>query len=101
MDIVTMNLDNKATIRLSGRFDFNDHRVFKSTYVQILQQDKITTLEVDLGDVNYIDSSALGMLLLLREQALAAGKTVALVRPNKTVQQILEIANFGKLFNIL
>ncbi len=100
MDIVTMNLDNKATIRLSGRFDFNDHRVFKSTYVQLLQQDKITALEVDLGEVNYIDSSALGMLLLLREQAQAVGKTVALVRPNKTVQQILEIANFGKLFKI-
>ncbi len=100
MDIVTMNLDHKATIRLSGRFDFNDHRLFKSTYVQLLQQDKITALEVDLGEVNYIDSSALGMLLLLREQVQAAGKTVALVRPNKTVQQILEIANFGKLFKI-
>ncbi len=95
-----MNLDDKATIRLSGRFDFNDHRLFKSTYVQLLQQNKISALEVDLGEVNYIDSSALGMLLLLREQALAAGKSVALVRPNKTVQQILEIANFGKLFKI-
>ncbi len=100
MDIVTTSQDNKATIRLSGRFDFNDHRLFKSTYTQILQQDRISVLEVDLGEVIYIDSSALGMLLLLREHAQTAGKSVDLIRPNKTVQQILDIANFGKLFKI-
>ena len=36
-----------------------------------------------------------------RERVLAAGKTVVLSKPSKTVAQILDIANFSKLFTIL
>jgi HptB-dependent secretion and biofilm anti anti-sigma factor len=55
---------------------------------------------VDFGRVDYLDSSALGMLLLLREKAEAAGKKVSLANLSGTVKQVLEIANFGKLFTI-
>jgi len=51
--------------------------------------------------VEYLDSSALGMLLLVRERAEAVGKPVVLSHPNPTVAQILDIANFRKLFTIL
>jgi anti-anti-sigma factor len=47
-----------------------------------------------------MDSSALGMLLLMHERAQEAGKKVELSKANSTVKQILDIANFGKLFTI-
>jgi len=37
---------------------------------------------------------------LLRERSETEGKTIALVRPNSTLMQILDIANFKKLFTI-
>ena len=37
-------------------------------------------LEIDLAAVDYLDSSALGMLLMLREKAQAADKTVVAVQ---------------------
>ena len=40
------------------------------------------------------------MLLLLREKAEGAGKNVVLTGLQGTVKQVLEIANFGKLFSI-
>jgi anti-anti-sigma regulatory factor len=40
------------------------------------------------------------MLLLLREKAQAANKTVALRNCRGTVKQVLDIANFGRLFAI-
>lgn len=89
-----------ATIHMNGRFDFNAHRAFKEAYDPLLQQKGVSSIEINLSGVEYMDSSALGMLLLLRERSETEGKTVALVRPNNTLMQILDIANFKKLFTI-
>jgi len=90
-----------AVIKLSGRFDFNEHRGIKAAYEPLLQQAGVTTLEIDLEGIEYLDSSALGMMMLMRERAQAAGKKVLLSHPSETVAQILDIANFSKLFTIL
>lgn len=100
MNINTTTSGTVATIHMSGRFDFNAHRSFKEAYDTVLKQKSITSIEINLAGVDYLDSSALGMLLLLRERAEAEGKSVILVRPNATLLQILDIANFKKLFTI-
>jgi anti-anti-sigma factor len=101
MQIINTSMGDKVIIKLAGRFDFNDHRSIKAAYEPSLQQTEVKKLEIDMADIEYLDSSALGMLMLMRERVLAAGKTVVLSKPNKTVAQILDIANFGKLFTIL
>jgi anti-anti-sigma factor len=100
MEIKQSKKDNHAILSLGGRFDFNSHREFKSAYTTLLSDAAIKTLEVNLSGVDYLDSSALGMLLMLRERTDAAGKEVSLSKPNPTVVKILDIANFGKLFKI-
>jgi anti-anti-sigma factor len=100
MDITVTTSATAATIRMNGRFDFNAHRSFKEAYDPLLRQTGIGNLEIDLGGVEYLDSSALGMLLLVRERAEAEGKEVILCKPNASIRQILDIANFGKLFAI-
>ena len=92
--------DGKSVIRLEGRFDFNAHRTFREAYEPALGLPTITEFEIDFGQVDYLDSSALGMLLMLKEKAQAAAKTVALANCRGTVKQVLEIANFGKLFTM-
>jgi anti-anti-sigma factor len=89
-----------ATIRLQGRFDFNTHREFRDISDAAISGDGVHDVQVDLGLVDYLDSSALGMLLMLRDRARNAGKTVALVNCKGSVRQVLDIANFGKLFAI-
>lgn len=101
MQISTSMNSDRAVIKLAGRFDFNEHRVVKAAYEPLLQQDGLKTLEIDLKGIEYLDSSALGMLMLMRERAQSAGKTVLLSNPSETVAQILDIANFSKLFTVL
>ncbi len=100
MDIKSTTNGSVATLKMNGRFDFSAHKFFKAAYDQLLPQKDISLLEINLADVTYMDSSALGMLLLLHERAQAEGKKVELSRANSTVKQILDIANFGKLFTI-
>ncbi len=90
----------KATIKLSGRFDFNTHRDFRGAYEPLVADPAIRTVVVDFNDVDYLDSSALGMLLMLRDKLGGANKEIALAGVRGNVKQVLDIANFGKLFQI-
>ncbi len=100
MDIKQSKQGSHGIVSLGGRFDFNAHREFKEAYTALLAESAIQTLEVNLANVDYLDSSALGMLLMLRERAEASSKKISLTSPNPTVIKILDIANFNKLFTI-
>ena len=91
----------KGVVSLSGRFDFNRHREFRSACDPLLEDSQVQSVHVDLGQVDYMDSSALGMLLMLRDKAKSSGKTVCLANARGSVRQVLDIANFGKLFPIV
>jgi len=92
--------DDKAVLTLAGRFDFNTHREFREGYESLLEKSVVQILEVDMGGVDYLDSSALGMLLLLKDKAGARNIKLQITKTAGTVRQILEIANFDKLFSI-
>ena len=83
MDIKVSIADKVARMSLGGRFDFSAHKEFRDTTEQLLSRDEVSELDVDLAAVNYVDSSALGMLLMLRDKArnaqrAARNQTVAL-----------------------
>jgi anti-anti-sigma factor len=101
MQVNIVKNSGQADMRLSGRFDFNAHREFRGAYEPLIADAEVKTLSVDLAAVEYLDSSALGMLLMLRDKAGAANKALVLANVRGAVKQVLEIANFGKLFKIV
>ena len=100
MDAAVKAVGATAVIQLAGRFDFNSHREFRDAVEQALGDGKSGTVRVDLAQVSYLDSSALGMLLMLRDKAKGANRKVELAGAQGSVKQVLEIANFGKLFEL-
>ncbi|MDD2740832.1 MAG: STAS domain-containing protein [Rhodocyclaceae bacterium] len=90
----------KATLKLNGRFDFNTHRDFRAAYEPLLADASVKSIAVDFAGVDYLDSSALGMLLMLRDKMSGVSKDVSLIGVQGNVKQVLDIANFGKLFRI-
>ena len=93
-------LGHSARIAVFRRFDFEVHRDFKNAYMPLLDKPAVREIEIEMSKVNYMDSAALGMLLLLSERAHAANKPVALANATGTVSRVLEIANFSKIFNV-
>lgn len=85
-------------IIVNGRFNIELQKVFKQTYFDI--KDKNITFRVDLEFVDYMDSSALGMLNLLRQHAEGNGGKAILVKPKDLVLRILKLAHFDSLFQI-
>jgi len=94
-------LDDIATINLSGYFSFKDQEVFESKCELFLENSTTKKLIINFASVQYIDSSALGMLLLLRNQVELNKKTLCLANPSEVVRNIFEIACFNKIFTII
>ena len=100
MHISLRTEDRRAILRLTGRFEFSMHRDFREAVDTALQNRDVEAVVIDLAGVEYLDSSALGMLLMLRDRANAAKKSLSLANPRGMVKQALEIARFDKLFSI-
>ena len=89
-----------AVIRLTGRFDFNGHREFRACYEGALSDPAVRKVIVDMKAVDYLDSAALGMLLLLKQSAEKLSLPVALHNCTGLVREIIDVANFGVLFEM-
>jgi anti-anti-sigma factor len=100
MAIETRVTDKVARIIMSGRFDFQIHREFKDAYAKCLDNAAVQQIEIEMSKLDYLDSSALGMLMLLNERARSASKAVTLLNPSAVVSQVLDVANFNRLFTI-
>jgi len=90
--------DNELVINVAGRFDFSAHQDFRSAYEDL--EVKPQSYAVDMSQTTYLDSSALGMLLLLRDHAGGDSASIRIINCNDDVRKILVISNFGRLFTI-
>ncbi len=88
----------ELTILIQGRFDFSTHQQFRNAYEEAgIAPSRYV---VDLRGATYLDSSALGMLLLLRDHAGGDQADIRLINCSQDVRKILAISNFEQLFSI-
>lgn len=87
-----------VTIKITGRFDFGLHHEFRDAYRSANEAG--TEFILDMTKTEYMDSSALGMILLLKEHAGTLGGDIKIINTTSEIRNILEIANFDKLFSV-
>lgn len=86
------------TIKISEHFNFSVTTPFRNAMQQISTNMK--TVVVDLQNVDYLDSSGLGMLLLLNDRVRANKQNFYLFGAKGEVKTSLDIAKFGLLITI-
>ncbi len=89
-----------TTIAIPERFDFSFHKSFTEQYSKILEQQSSGVLVLDFSRVLYLDSAALGMIVLLQKRAKANGCNVEIANAKGTALEVLQIANFDKMITI-
>lgn len=90
---------NRKTISFSGQFTFSDNQKFK-LILDMLNDKKLQFLTLDFAQVTFIDSSGLGMLLLLRDECANRQVNFYLSQPQGQVEKIFMISRFDQLFTI-
>jgi len=89
---------NELQINIEGRFDFSSHSGFRTTYEEL--ETKVDSYVIDMKSASYLDSSALGMLLLLRDYAGGNNANIRISNCNEDIRKVLAISNFEQLFDI-
>ena len=97
MSIITSHDGNHTTITVSSKFAFKDYVDFRKAYSGC-PEGPATIYTVDLAGVDYIDSAALGMLVLLREYAGNDDASITIRGAKGMVRDALGMANYGALF---
>ena len=97
--VVLVRDKDELIIQIQGRFTFHIQKEFRTVVDNAVAEGPTTPLTIDMHRANYIDSAALGMLFLLKEQAGEA-RPLKIIHANETVLKILKAAYLNELFII-
>jgi anti-sigma B factor antagonist len=92
--------DSPPVFMLSGRFDAHESDGFRATVDPVLEAGQVS-LDVELADVEFIDSTALAELVRLMKHSRERGGDMRIVSPSDPVQVILELTRLNAAFTIV
>ena len=99
LTLATRTKDGILIVDCSGRIVYGEEAsLLRSTVKNVLS--KNNRIVLDLGDVNYIDSGGLGILVELRTSAQNAGGAIKLTRVTKHVSDLLQITKLLTVFDV-
>ena len=99
MQIERSVLQDAVVIRIEGRFEFGTRHDYKRLIGQIVQEGH-RRLVLDLEGVTFVDSSALGLLLLTDQNFKLKKGHFSLVKPTGYVRQVIELANLPRVIPV-
>jgi anti-anti-sigma factor len=86
------------TIQIKGKFDFNLVQEFRAAYADVgINTPKVI---IDLRETEYMDSSALGMLLNMQKNLAGKINGIRIANCRPQIKKILQISRFDKKFDI-
>ena len=99
LTLATKMKDGILVVDCSGRILFGEESsLLRDTVKKVLSDYKRIVL--NLGEVDYIDSGGLGILVELRTSAQNAGGTIKLTSLTKRVSDLLQITKLLTVFDV-
>ena len=79
------------TVVVTGEVDLSSSPAVESAISDAVAADGVTSIEVDLSEVRFLDSSGIRLLLKGRRSADARGRTYRVTGANGIARQVLEL----------
>lgn len=95
--------DDAVLVRVDGRVDESTWVAFGvglSEAIQRAKQSSLSTVVIDLSELDYMSSRGLRVLTVSKREGDDAGVTISLASPNEVMREILAISRYDKLFTI-
>lgn len=99
MEITSLINNRSYHFTLSGTFTFNDHAAFRDVLTHMADSN-IDELILHMNQVEFVDSAALGMLLLARDEAEKHHKKLIISGATGQVKKMFDMAKFGSIFTM-
>jgi anti-anti-sigma factor len=84
---------------MSGSFTFQDHQSFRSV-LDVIAASEAKQHVLDLSQVGFLDSAALGMLLIAEDHATKAKRKLKLRNPSDQISRLFKLSAMDSLFQI-
>lgn len=94
-------MPNSQTIKLPSRFDYAYHKQFNEICTGHITSAEVNEILLDFGIVEYLDSSALGMLVMMQKKATNLSKKIKIKNVKGATEEILRMANIQKLIEFV
>ena len=99
MSIATLYDNSGCLVTITGKFTFEDNPVFREI-IRAIAEKNLSMLALDMTETDFVDSAALGMLLLARDTANTHQKKMVIRGIRGQVKKMFELAHFEQLFTI-
>lgn len=94
-------MNDRAQVALPNRFDYGYHKEFQRQCTEHVENPAIAAIVFDFSRVEYLDSAALGMMMMWHRRAAAAHKKMMIKGAKGATAQILAMANMQRLFEYI
>lgn len=99
LKVVVSSVDREHEVRLLGELDLSTAEQLREELVR-LAADGATMVTVDLGDLAFIDSTGLSVLITGLKRLRQQGGDMALRSPTPGTRKVLEITGLTEVFVI-
>ena len=100
LDIVKTDLnDDLVFVKLNGKLIYDTEEDVNLTFDSLLEDSKNVIL--DISELNYINSSGLGIFINFLKNMKTIGKRLIILKPSLEVKMLFEITSLDRMFNIV
>ena len=99
LDIVESTREEITILTLKGRLTLGESNIVRERIAQLAAAGKKNVV-VDLGGVDYIDSTGLGILVICFTSLKKVGGALKLVNPNKRNVELLLLTKLHTVFEV-
>ncbi len=92
--------DGLVTASLDGELDLDTADAVRDTLVAAAARPGCRFLQVDVSQLTFIDSYALGALVSARNTAAGAGVTLTLAHPSPPVRKAIQVTGLADVFGL-
>ncbi|MGE0754598.1 MAG: STAS domain-containing protein [Alphaproteobacteria bacterium] len=97
MNIIKDSGQEKLQFGLMGKFTYKDHNAFNDV-LHSIATDPAKSVQLDMHDLVFVDSAALGMLLLAHDEAKKNGKRISVTGLGGQVQKMFDMTRMTGMF---
>ncbi len=85
--------------KIKGEVDIATAKQFEDAILEQLEKE-YPIIVLDLTEMDYIDSTGIGILMNIKKNVLKDGQDIVLYRPKRSIQKLLQLTGVEQVFTI-
>lgn len=98
-DLWAIKVDKNGIVKMTGEIDYTVTPKIRTGLLNYIEKTS-GPVKLDLGNLNYLDSSGLAVFIEARRHLVEQGRSLEIVDITPEVKKIFQLTQVDKLFNI-